>query len=56
MPGLFASDRSANLYRWPAQIEREVSQGSTGLALVQYQATIQNAFREVSDSLVEYQR
>ena len=26
------------------------------LALVQYQATIQNAFREVSDSLVEYQR
>ncbi len=26
------------------------------LALVQYQATIQNAFREVSDSLVEYQK
>ena len=26
------------------------------LALVQYQATIQNAFREVSDSLVEYEK
>jgi outer membrane protein, multidrug efflux system len=49
-----APDYSANSYRQPSQIERKI--GQIQQSLRGREPTIRNAFREVSDALVDYQK